>query len=127
MNSTLLKTASAAAQRRRVDPSHNWNADPALAHLPAELPVGWRNDDQVQVNLRQAALLERDRAFLQTYGPDMPVAMSAVAEACALHHAQLRVQRARWISLSPAHLWTGVSLPPGTTLPSAAIDTWSEN
>jgi hypothetical protein len=127
MNAALIRTAAEAGQRRQVDYSHNWRADPALAHLPAELPVGWQNDDQIQMALRQSALLERDRAFLSTCWPDMSVAISAVAEACAHQEIQLRALRTRWTSLSPAQIWIGVVQPPGTTRPPAAIDTWAAN
>jgi hypothetical protein len=126
LNAALLKTAADAGQRRRVDSSFNWRTDPALAHLPAELPVGWQNDDQIQMTLRQSALLKRDRAFLLTCWPDMSAAISAAAKACAHQENQLHEQHTRWTSLSPAHLWTGVTQPPGTKRP-AAIDTWAAN
>jgi hypothetical protein len=126
MNAALLKTAAAAAQRRRVDSSFNWRADPALAHLPPELPVGWWKDDPIQIVLKQAALFERDRAFLLTCWPDMSAAIHAVAQACTNKKDQLRTQPTRWSSLSPAQIWTGVVPPPGTTRP-AAVDTWAVN
>ena len=116
----ILRAAAAAGQSRRSNPAFDWHAVPTLAHLPRELAPGWRYDEQFLDALRQAAQLERDRAFLRVTAPELAGPLRAVDEACVQQAEQLRTQPSRWSYFSAGELWAGFEPPPGTALPAAA-------
>jgi hypothetical protein len=119
----ILKEALRAAQARRADPALPWHQVPALAHLPADLPIGWQYDDHVFAALRQAASLERDLAFLRAAAGDLAVPLHAVEGARTRQLEPVRRQASWWKLISPAQLWSGFAPPPETALPpAAAID-----
>lgn len=128
LNTGVLNAAVTAAQARRADPTWSgWRASPSLVHLPAELPIGWQNHEQVLQALTQAAALERDRGFLVAHGLALSPACRAIETACAEQRVRLQEFAARWTVLSPHLLWTHREIPPGSALPAAAtVDVWAQ-
>jgi hypothetical protein len=123
----IMKEAVNAAKALRGAPGYDWHSAPLLAHLPPDLPPGWRYDEALLEALRQAAQLERDRAFLGGTAPDLTGPVRAVGEACAHQAELLRGQPSRWSCFSAAELWAGFAPPAGTALPAtAAVDARAE-
>jgi hypothetical protein len=118
----IVHKAALAAQTRRTTPEYAWRTLPELAHLPPDLPIGWRDEDQTLAILRQTAAVERDRAFLLATTPDMTTPLRAIAEACIRQQEQFQRQTTRWLLLPPALLWSGFSPPPGCALPTGATN-----
>ncbi len=118
----IVHKAALTAQTRRTTPEYAWRTAPELAHLPPDIPVGWRDDAQTMASLRQAAEVERDRAFLLVAAPDMTTPLRAITETCVQRQEHLRLQTARWFLLPPTSLWSGFTPPPGCALPSGATD-----
>ena len=122
IHTKIINKAALAAQTRRSNPAYAWRASPELAHLPPEVPNGWRNDEQALAILRQAAAITRDLAFLRAAAPDMTTPQRAITESCARQQEEFRSQRARWLLLPPTLLWSGFTPPPGSALPPGAND-----
>ena len=122
IHTRIVHKAALAAQTRRTTPEYAWRTAPELAHLPPDIPIGWRDDAQTLDLLRQAAAVERDRAFLLAAAPDMTTPLRAITETCVRRQEQFRLQTARWFLLPPTLLWSGFTPPPGCALPSGAAD-----
>ncbi len=116
----ILREAVAAGRNSRSNPDYDWRGVPTLAHLPRDLSAGWRHDEGLLDLLRQAAQLERDRAYLQAKAPELAGPVRALDEACVHQEEQVRRQSSRWSYFSAAELWAGFEPPAGTALPAAA-------
>jgi hypothetical protein len=117
----IMAEALRMARARQANPSADWRQSPLLAHLPYEMPAGWRNDAAALATLKQVVQLQRDLAFLQTKGPDMSGPLNAITTALANHLALLQKTPACWSLIPLVQLWSDFPLPPDTTIPSAAL------
>lgn len=124
----IVMAAAIAGRARRSSGSEAWRANATLSHLPRQIPLGWRDDEQIVATFRQAAALERDRIFLLHCGPEMAEALHAVENA-SRHQQQLLSQHPdRWRVLSPAHLWNDFAMPAGASLPpGTSADVWQQD
>jgi len=119
-HAAMMAEALRKARSRQADPAIDWSLPPLLAHLPQEIPVGWRSDTMALAALKQAVQLQRDLAFLQAAAPDMAGPMRAVAAALESQLALLRNQPDCWSLLPLSQLWSDFALPPDTALPPSA-------
>ena len=110
-HAVILSEAVRMARDRQTNPGLDGHRSPLLAHLPPEMPAGWRKDEQALAVLKQAAQLERDRAFLLAAAPDMSGPLRVVNAACDSQQSLLRSQVACWSLIPVSQLWSGFALP----------------
>jgi len=121
IHSVIMAEALRMARVRQANPTADWQQSPLLAHLPPEMPVGWRNDTMAFTTLKQVVQLQRDHAFLQSKAPDLSGPLNTIATALTNHLTILQKTPVCWSLIPVSQLWTDFSLPPDTSLPSSAF------